>query len=92
MDLGIFFSFYSGIEVTLNHHTTTNECGATEELEPIDKNLGYDFNYQVLKCYSIGLASVFVQTDYRRSGNFHWHNVLIVKFLCSPIFDTRLSS
>ncbi len=29
-------------------HFRQNECGVTEELPPIEKNLKYDFNYQVL--------------------------------------------
>ena len=42
-----------GVGVSLQHYTSTNECGAKEELEPIDKNLKYDFNYQVLNNYGI---------------------------------------
>ena len=32
----------------LQHFRPNEECGLLEELEPIDSNLKYDFNYQVI--------------------------------------------
>ena len=40
-----FFSTGSGL--VLQHFRPNEECGVLEELEPIDSNLNYDFNYQV---------------------------------------------
>ena len=37
-----------GHSLILQHFRDNKECGVTEELPPIDKNLKYDFNYQVL--------------------------------------------
>lgn len=36
-----------GHGLVLQHFRQTDECGGLEELEPIDSNLKYDFNYQV---------------------------------------------
>lgn len=36
-----------GSGLVLQHYTPNEECAATEELEPVDKNLQYDFNFQV---------------------------------------------
>ena len=35
-----------GHGLTLQHIRYNSECGVYEELEPIDRNLKYDFNYQ----------------------------------------------
>ena len=35
-----------GHGVTLRHLRWNSECEVMEELEPIDQNLRYDFNYQ----------------------------------------------
>lgn len=35
-----------GRGLTLQHFRYNTECGVLEELEPIDQNLRYDFNYQ----------------------------------------------
>jgi len=35
-----------GHGLVLQHFRQTDECGGLEELEPIDSNLKYDFNYQ----------------------------------------------
>ena len=43
---GSFF-FCTGHGITVQHFTTNEECGATEELKPIYQNLKYDFDYQV---------------------------------------------
>ena len=32
----------------LQHFRRNEECGVLEELEPVDINLKYDFNYQVI--------------------------------------------
>ena len=43
-----FISYMSiaGRGLTLQHFRMNSECGALEELEPIDQNLNYDFNFQ----------------------------------------------
>ena len=38
--------FISGHGLTLEHIRYNSECGVYEELEPIDENLKYDFDYQ----------------------------------------------
>lgn len=38
--------FYAGKGLVIQHIRRNAECGATEELEPVDKDLQYDFNYQ----------------------------------------------
>ena len=35
-----------GVGLNLQHLRYNSECDVYEELEPIDKNLKYDFNYQ----------------------------------------------
>ena len=37
---------YTGRSVVLQHFRMNQECNVLEELEPIDINLSYDFNYQ----------------------------------------------
>ena len=37
---------FAGRALTVQHFRYSEECGAFEELEPIDENLGYDFNFQ----------------------------------------------
>ena len=39
----------SGTGLVVRHYRPTNstQCSAMEELEPIDKNLQYDFDFQV---------------------------------------------
>ena len=37
----------SGHGLVLQHFRRNEECGVLEELEPVDINLKYDFNYQV---------------------------------------------
>ena len=36
----------SGSGLILQHIRYNSECGVYEELEPIEKNLAYDFNFQ----------------------------------------------
>ena len=38
--------YHSGHGLTLQHIRYNSECGVYEELEPIDNNLKYDFDYQ----------------------------------------------
>jgi hypothetical protein len=38
--------FHSGRGLTIRHFRRNMECGVLEELEPIDQNLNYDFNFQ----------------------------------------------
>ena len=40
------FFFFQGHGLTLQHFRYNEECGVLEELEPIDQNLRYDFNFQ----------------------------------------------
>ena len=35
-----------GRGLTFQHFRVNEECGVLEELEPIDQNLNYDFNFQ----------------------------------------------
>jgi len=35
-----------GHGLTLQHYRQNPECGVLEELEPVEQNLQYDFNYQ----------------------------------------------
>ena len=35
-----------GHGLTLEHYRVNEECGVLEELEPIEQNLNYDFNFQ----------------------------------------------
>ena len=39
--------FPPGYGLTVHHITNNEQCGAIEELEPVDQNLNYDFDYQV---------------------------------------------
>lgn len=43
----------SGHGLRLQHFRKNEECGVVEELETIDENLRYDFNYQVHACGSL---------------------------------------
>lgn len=36
----------SGHGLTFQHFRKNEECGVLEELEPIDQNFNYDFNFQ----------------------------------------------
>ena len=38
--------YLSGHGLTLQHIRYNSECNVYEELEPIDRNLNYDFNFQ----------------------------------------------
>ena len=38
--------FNSGRGLVIQHFRHNPECGGLEELEPIDQNLNYDFNFQ----------------------------------------------
>ena len=40
------FLFISGHGLVLQHFRYNSDCDVYEELEPIDKNLQYDFNFQ----------------------------------------------
>ena len=43
----LYVYVYKGAGVTLRHYrANTTECSGTQELEPIEQNLQYDFNYQ----------------------------------------------
>ena len=51
----------SGTGLVVQHYTQNEECDVTEELEPIDKNLRYDFSFQVyvshiLQCFNVTMA------------------------------------
>ena len=48
LDLNIVLSLFhlSGYGMTLQHIRYNSECGVYEELEPIDNNMKYDFDYQ----------------------------------------------
>ena len=48
--------FHAGHGLVLQHFRETEECGGVEELEPIEINRKYDFNYQVANDYQ------FIQT------------------------------
>ena len=37
---------YAGHGLVVRHFRLNEECGVLEELEPIDENRKYDFNYQ----------------------------------------------
>ena len=39
-------TYISGNGLTLQHIRYNSECDVYEELEPIERNLGYDFNFQ----------------------------------------------
>jgi len=46
----------TGYGLNVQHFRKNEECGVTEELEPIDTNMQYDFNYQVsMKCITTSL-------------------------------------
>ena len=45
--LFIWPCYMSGHGLVLQHFRRNEECGVLEELEPVDINLKYDFNYQV---------------------------------------------
>ena len=36
----------TGRGLIVRHYRETEECGSLEELQPIDENRRYDFNYQ----------------------------------------------
>ena len=36
----------TGHGLTVQHYRYNSDCNVLEELEPIDKNLNYDFDYQ----------------------------------------------
>ena len=40
-------SITTGYGLNVQHFRKNEECGVTEELEPIDTNMQYDFNFQV---------------------------------------------
>ena len=42
----IFHIYYSGHGLTIQHYRYNSDCDVYEELEPIDRNLNYDFDYQ----------------------------------------------
>ena len=58
IDAGLDYSIYcvllwlkTGYGLNVQHFRKNEECGVTEELEPIDTNMQYDFDYQVsMKC------------------------------------------
>ena len=57
IDAGLDYSTHcvlllkTGYGLNVQHFRKNEECGVTEELEPIDTNMQYDFNYQVsMKC------------------------------------------
>ena len=44
-------SVVTGYGLNVQHFHKNEECNVTEELEPIDTNMQYDFDYQVsMKC------------------------------------------
>ena len=47
IDFGCNYPYNSGYGLVLQHFRQNEECGVLEELEPIDRNLKYDFDYQV---------------------------------------------
>ena len=58
IDAGLDYSTYcvllwlkTGYGLSVQLFRKNEECGVTEELEPIDTNMQYDFDYQVsMKC------------------------------------------
>ena len=51
----------SGTGLVVQHYTQNEECSVTEELEPIDKNLRYDFNYQVHVTHALQFFYVIME-------------------------------
>ena len=53
IDAGLDYSMYcvlllkTGYGLNVQHFRKNEECGVIEELEPIDTNMQYDFDYQV---------------------------------------------
>ena len=51
MKIGFIQYFYvlyhAGTALNVRHFRENSECGAIEELPPIDSNPSYDFDYQV---------------------------------------------
>lgn len=37
---------FTGYGLVFEHYRMTDECGGLEQLQPIDQNLQYDFNFQ----------------------------------------------
>ena len=59
--LSLSVIFLLGVVARLRHFTPSEDCdGGFKELEPIEENLQYDFNYQVCS-YIDGMLSYFKQ-------------------------------
>ncbi len=78
-------SLSSGNGLTFQHFRMNDECGVLEELEPIEQNLNYDFNFQqynhLAKERLILPVSILID-DYTQflSTNFHFQgDVLSLK-------------
>ena len=61
---------YSGHGLTLQHLRYNSECDVYEELEPIDRNLQYDFNYQQINQLTREVTVLPV-----RAWNIHYDSV-----------------
>ena len=69
--------FTTGTALTVQHYrnTSTSQCNAVEELEPIDQNLQYDFDFQVK------IAVVLVS----------WNNHQLITYLCHFLFMSKMN-
>ena len=67
--LVFFFFFFSGHGLVVEHFRET-ECGLREELEPIDENRRYDFDYQQFTILHKTKTIYPVSLKYRNSYHY----------------------
>ena len=83
-----------GHGLTLQHLRYNSECDVYEELEPIDRNLQYDFNYQQINHLTrevtvlpVSIGSVLIEDTFDmilnsfRVISFSWNASMALKVL-----------
>lgn len=70
----------TGHGLVVRHFRQNDECGALEELQPIDENRRYDFNYQQMTHLPKEVSILPVS----------FYNFLILMLLCTTLYNVMM--